>query len=104
MKGYFKYTTQLISSKGRFHCSALREHPLPYRPSYTGSQSVCTGKLLSVGADYTIIKERQLLERGLIDTIDDEMNTVCYVCDSNAGPTQNSCIMENSLKTYDYMY
>lgn len=30
MKGYFKYTTQLISSNGRFHCSALSEHPLPY--------------------------------------------------------------------------
>lgn len=75
MKGYFKYTTQLISSKGRFHCSALSEHPLPYRPLiYTERQSVC-----SVGADFAIKMERQLSERGLIDTMDDGMKTI-YKC------------------------
>lgn len=37
MKGYFKYTTQLISSKGRIRCSVLDEHPLTYRPLNTGS-------------------------------------------------------------------
>ncbi len=30
-------------------------------------------------ADFTIRMERQLLEGGPIDTIDDEMKTVCYV-------------------------
>ena len=72
MKGYFKYTTQLISSKGTFHCSVLSKHPPPYRPSYTGSQSVCTGNLVSVGGEFTIKMERQYLERRLIDTVDDE--------------------------------
>lgn len=72
MKGYFKYTTQLISSKGRFHCSALGEHPLPYRPLYTGSQSVRTGTHNQIGLDFTIKMERQS-EGRLIGTVHDEM-------------------------------
>lgn len=35
MKGYFKYTTQLISSKGRFFYAVLGEHPLPHTAHYT---------------------------------------------------------------------
>lgn len=88
MKGYFKYTTQLISSKGRFHRSALREHPPPYIPLYTGSQSVCTGKLHSVGADVAIRMGRQLLERGLIDPLGVEMKTTCKCITKGRAITQ----------------